>query len=90
MTIEVYVGDYREKENPAALTLIFMHNDTTKALQLIQDAILPTIKYGMDVYIKNTEHGHLLYGYYRDLAKYPQRGQEIMINNGSTGLWYIK
>lgn len=87
MTIEVFIGDYREDENPAALTLSFIHDNISEAFDIIERDILPSIKYGMDVYIRNTNHKGLMYGYYRDLIKYPRKGREFMIKTGATGIW---
>ena len=90
MIIEVYLSDYREKENPASKTLVFIGNNIAKAFDTIEKEILPRVKYGMDVYIRNTDHPAIVYGYYRDLAKYPRKGQELIIKTGATGLWYVK
>lgn len=86
MSIKVYISDYRKEENPATYTFLFEEEDVSKALNRIELQIIPELKFGMDVYIKNTNFDWLMYGYYRDLIEYSFKGKVTMIENGATGV----
>ena len=86
MSIKVYIGDYKKEENPATYTFLFEEEDAQKALDEIETQIIPELKYGMDVYIKNTNHDGIMYAYYRDLAEYSHDSAVYMIKNGLTGV----
>lgn len=86
MSIKVYVGDYKKEDNPATYTFLFEEEDAQKALDEIELQIIPELKYGMDVYIKNTNHDEIMYAYYRDLVEYSYKSKIHMIKNGLTGV----